>query len=311
MPARKYSSTAVATALAAGVSGSATTIFVSSVSGFPTSFPYTLILDEAQPSEELVEVTAASGTSLTVTRGIDSTLAANHDAGAIVRHGFSARDLAEPQNHIYATSGVHGLAAGDAVVGRTATQTLEGKTLDGSKNTFTAIPAAAVTGAADSIALTSGASSTGAPSSLVKTDAAGRVTVLAPTADGHPTPKSYVTNLLAGAAPVTKTGTDLDSGWTGNVVFARYGSLVQVTLRITRTSGTSVGEYNVVTIPAGLEPVFYASGAVRPAIAGVLDGGYGRHALVQLKQTAGVFKLSAEGILGYDTIATFTYAIAS
>lgn len=43
---RYYSNTAVVTALTAGINNSETSIAVDSVSGFPVSYPYTLVIDE-------------------------------------------------------------------------------------------------------------------------------------------------------------------------------------------------------------------------------------------------------------------------
>jgi hypothetical protein len=100
MARRFYSSTAARTTLAAGVDGSQSTMSVTAVSGWPTSFPYTLILDQDTVNEEIVEVTGRTGTTVTVTRGVDGTSATSHDAGAVVQHGVSARDFSE-KNQIY------------------------------------------------------------------------------------------------------------------------------------------------------------------------------------------------------------------
>ncbi len=147
-PKRNFSSTAVETSLQSSIPAqsqgqSNTSFIVASVSGFP-SVPFTLIVDPDTSKEEVVTVTAASSTTLTVTRGEDSTQAVAHSAGAVVRHGVSGRDFREEQTHIAARgydadqaildlanqTHVHGLASGDgSVVGTTKTQTLTNKTL--------------------------------------------------------------------------------------------------------------------------------------------------------------------------------------
>lgn len=126
MPVRQYAN-APATTLSASCTNVATTISVASTTGLPVTFPYTLILDRGTASEEAVSVTAAAGTTLTVTRGIDSTTAFAHNSGATVVHGITAQDIREANAHVNASSGVHGL--GGSVVGTTDVQTLTNKTL--------------------------------------------------------------------------------------------------------------------------------------------------------------------------------------
>ncbi|MHB1431501.1 MAG: glycosyl hydrolase family 28-related protein [Streptosporangiaceae bacterium] len=92
-----YSSTAVPTTLAGSASSTAGTISVVAVTGFPSDYPYKLLLDWGSfaggAEQEVVLVTAGSATSLTVTRGYDGTSASGHDAGAVVVHGVSAGDF--------------------------------------------------------------------------------------------------------------------------------------------------------------------------------------------------------------------------
>lgn len=116
MPRRYYSSIAAQTTLSSGIDGVTTTVPVTSVLGWPSSFPYTLLIDKDTVNEEIVTVTARSGTTLTVTRGADGTSAVAHSAGANVQHGVSARDFDEPNAFINGTGVVtNTMLAADAV----------------------------------------------------------------------------------------------------------------------------------------------------------------------------------------------------
>ena len=155
---RNFSATAIETTLVNSISSAATndtttSVSVVSVSGFP-SVPYTLIFAPDTNREEVVTVTAASSTTLTVVRGQDGTQAVSHTAGTSVRHGVSGRDFKEEQTHIAARgydtdSGilsnagqthVHGIETGEGVVvGTNKTQTLTNKTISATSNTFVGV----------------------------------------------------------------------------------------------------------------------------------------------------------------------------
>lgn len=136
---RFYSSTAQQTTLTGGITPSDTTMAVASTAGFPGSLPYTLAVDYGSSGMELVEVTGVASLTLTITRAIDGTPGASHSVGAVVRHVASARDFTDSRTHEAASTDVHGLAGGAAVVGTTSTQTLTNKTLSGGvlSGTFT------------------------------------------------------------------------------------------------------------------------------------------------------------------------------
>jgi microcystin-dependent protein len=136
MAARQYRSTVEAKTLSSGINSSVTSMTLNSVTTLPSSYPYTLVIDPDISSEEIITVTASGGGNvLTITRGQDGTSAQSHDAAAVVKHMITARDLQEPQNHIEASSAVHGLTG--SVVGTSDTQTLTNKTIGLTTNTLT------------------------------------------------------------------------------------------------------------------------------------------------------------------------------
>ena len=132
MTTRKYSSRSQQTTLTGALTSSGTSATV--VSGtallggvtITAGETFTVVIDPDTALEEIVDVTAVSTNTLTLTRGVDGSTGQAHSAGAVVRHMAIGRDYREANTHIEATTG-HG--ATGAVVGTTNTQTLTNKTL--------------------------------------------------------------------------------------------------------------------------------------------------------------------------------------
>ena len=100
---RKYSSTSVATTLAAGINSSATSITVATGTGSALMGgvslaggnvdQFTVALDVDTINEEIVFVTAISSDTLTVVRARAGTTGIAHTAGASVKHVLTSDDL--------------------------------------------------------------------------------------------------------------------------------------------------------------------------------------------------------------------------
>jgi hypothetical protein len=139
MPARNYTSILDAKSLSVTMNSSVTTMQLNNLTGIP-SYPFTMVIEPDTANEEIITVSAlSSGTTVTVVRGQDGTTAVGHDSGSQVRHMITARDLQEPQDHIYDSTGVHGIGSSSSVVGTTDTQTLTNKTIDSASNTLTGV----------------------------------------------------------------------------------------------------------------------------------------------------------------------------
>lgn len=137
MTTRNYSSTAADTTLTGTINDSQTTLVVGATTGFPAA-PFSIIIAPGTVSQEIVLVTGIAGTTLTITRGYDSTPALAHTAGAVIQHCHAAIDFREAGAHVAASTGVHGVTG--SVVGTSDTQSLTNKTIAGTNtiNGFTA-----------------------------------------------------------------------------------------------------------------------------------------------------------------------------
>jgi hypothetical protein len=136
MTVRKYSSRSQQTTLSSAITDTATSMTVvsgSALMGGKTltgTQTYTVVIDPDTSLEEIVDVTLySSGNTLTITRGRDGSSQVAHSAGAVVRHMVIGRDLQEANDHIEASTSVHGITDTAALVTLTGSQTLSGKTL--------------------------------------------------------------------------------------------------------------------------------------------------------------------------------------
>jgi hypothetical protein len=162
MTTRQYSSRSQQSTLTAAITSGATSLTVVSGTGLlggvtiPSGRTFTLVIDPDTAIEEIVDATAVSTNTFTITRAIDGSSAQDHSAGAVVRHMAIGRDYRDANLHAEATQSyndgagvahdMHGIAAGEGVVvGTLKTQTLTNKTLTSptiSNPTFTGTPSA-------------------------------------------------------------------------------------------------------------------------------------------------------------------------
>jgi len=126
---QQYATNVPQTTLSAGIAAGTTSFGVASLSSWPAT-PFTAVLDIGTSLQEPIDVLTVSGNTITsCTRAIDSTTAFAHSAGATLTHADIGRDFREARTHMDASTNVHGLSGGAAVVGDIQTQTLTNKTL--------------------------------------------------------------------------------------------------------------------------------------------------------------------------------------
>ena len=151
MTTRKYSSRSQQTTLTAALTSSGTSATVVSgtalLGGVTISAgeTFTIVIDPDTALEEIVDVTAVSTNTLTITRGVDGSTGQTHSAGAVVRHMAIGRDYRESNQHIENTTTAHGLTIAD-VITTTNTKTLTNKTLTSPTITGTGAIAGTFTG---------------------------------------------------------------------------------------------------------------------------------------------------------------------
>ena len=204
MPSRYYSAIAQDTTLASGITNAANTMTASALVGFPASFPYVIAVDYNAASEELVLVTNAVGTTLTITRGFNGSTAVAHAAGAVIRHVIVAQDLTDAQAHYDATS-AHGVSG--AIVGTTDSQTLTNKAIDYNANTITNLPTYNPSLTLNNQSGTTYTLAASDVNKLVRLNNAGSITVTVPAATFTSGQQINLQAIGAGQATVASDGT--------------------------------------------------------------------------------------------------------
>jgi hypothetical protein len=217
MTTRQYSSRSQQSTLTGSISSGDTTMTVVSGTGLlggvtiPGGRTYTLVIDPDTALEEIVDATAVSTNTFTITRAIDGSSAQAHSAGAVVRHMAIGRDFREANAHIENTTTAHGITLADIVkvtdTGTVdSTMILDGTILNADINASAAIAdtklATISTASKVSNSATTAASANTA-SAIVARDASGNFTAGTITADLTGTASAAT---LAAAATALATG---------------------------------------------------------------------------------------------------------
>ncbi len=100
MTKRYFSASAAEAQIIAGIDESATSLTINISTGYPATLPFIIVVGNGTSSEEVMLVTARSGTTFTVTRAYDSTTAYAHATGSSVIHAASAIDFREANHFI-------------------------------------------------------------------------------------------------------------------------------------------------------------------------------------------------------------------
>lgn len=241
MPTRRYyANNAPQQTLSAQITNTATTLTVSSFSGWPTSYPFFATLELGTANEEIVSVTNITGGTATIVRGQDGSVAVSHLAGATFDFTVVRQDFDEANAHTSASAGVHGISG--SVVGTSDVQTLSNKTIASPSITGTASTAN------ESI---SGTLSVTGTSTLGVVNASGDVTC-----SGAGTGLAVTNNLTVGGTAAV-TGAHTAASYTANGNGAVTGVLTPKTYTNEAAAGTQpAGSLVYLTAPTGT--AFYA-----------------------------------------------------
>ena len=132
MAVRNYSNITNVGSLSGAVGTGETTLPISGGWSNLPAFPFYIIVDRGNSLEECMLATGGNATALDVTRGYDGSAAASHGISSTVEVAVLAEFFAKADQHVEASTNVHGLSGGAAVVGTSQTQTLTNKTLNAS-----------------------------------------------------------------------------------------------------------------------------------------------------------------------------------
>ncbi len=132
MPIRNYSNITNVGTLSGAVGTGETTLPINGGWSNLPSFPFYVIVDRGVATEECMLATGGNATALQVTRGYDGSPASSHGSNATVEVAVLAEFFTKADTHVEASTNVHGLSGGAAVVGTTTTQTVSGKTINSS-----------------------------------------------------------------------------------------------------------------------------------------------------------------------------------
>lgn len=271
---RFYSANAQPTVLTSSITPSQTTVNVQQDVGFPSSVPFIIAIDYNTSSEEVCLVTARAGTNFTVTRAYDGTSGTSHNAGAAVRHTWSAVDGTDSRAHEGSASGVHGVAG--PLVGTTDAQVLTNKSLTSPTITGTVAGGASYTGPT-------------VTNPTVTGTVAGGASYTAPTITGNVAGNPrFTAGVEAGSSGQFKVDVN---GRPSSTTLASAAAEDTTTRTTTNTSfeDTTLLSVSVTVPPSGK---VYVSGALRHGL--TASGVYGYSSFTATGSTSGVIQSASQ-----------------